>query len=129
MDATLRFWVDVAYDEIKLLGRAERSNPNAARRAPQAPGLTAKARTERSSCRRDARRCRTLSERSSTKFYTLWTCPAGRPKENPATGEQRGSGPMLFVGAILDFGAAGATLSGGDVFREPFDQRIFWLAA
>ena len=41
--------------------------------APQARGLTAKARTERSSCRRDARRRRTLSERSSTRFYIYGT--------------------------------------------------------
>jgi hypothetical protein len=57
-----------------LLGRAERSSPNAAFAARrEARGLTAKARTERSSCRRDARRHRTLSERSSTGFYNLTT--------------------------------------------------------
>jgi hypothetical protein len=38
--------------------------------APQARGLTAKARTERSSCRRNACRRRTLSERLSTRFYS-----------------------------------------------------------
>ena len=54
-----------------LLGRASGQAPRPPCGAPQARGLTAKARTERSSCHRDVRRRRTLSERSSTRFYTL----------------------------------------------------------
>jgi hypothetical protein len=42
--------------------------------------------------------------------------PLGAPKENPATGEHGGvSGPCSGE-RVLRFGAAGATLSGGDVF-------------
>jgi hypothetical protein len=71
--------------------------------APQARGLTAKARTERSSCRRNACRRRTLSERLSTDS-TATTWPGTSPKRMCSV---QGFGQRLWPEPISSPSAAG----------------------